>query len=137
MPREPNRLGTLAGISSSVEFAARRGCRSIIPAASARGRDLRLGALTIALLLLAAPAHAAEHRSIIAYICKAPTASVEPWKNTVSRAIARALATSDGAHVSVRGEAECGSTAVEIACVAEVYEEAGPILSCSPALCRD
>ena len=38
----------------------------------------------------------------------------------------------DGAHVSVRGEAECGSAAVEIACVAGVYDKAAPILSCSP-----
>jgi hypothetical protein len=36
------------------------------------------------------------------------------------------------AHASVRGEAECGSAAVEIACVAGVYDKAGPILSCSP-----
>jgi hypothetical protein len=50
----------------------------------------------------------------------------------VSRAIARALARSEGAHISIRGEAQCGIAAVEIACVAGVYDKVGPVLLCSP-----
>ena len=74
-----NRLSTLAGNQQQTLNSLRDAVGRSIDSCSERlEAAIPMRALTIALLLLAEPAHAAEHRSIIAYICKAPTASVEP-----------------------------------------------------------
>lgn len=72
-----------------------------------------------------------ENTQIITYICKSPTASITPWKNTVTRAIAFGLARPAGVKGQVRGEAECGEQTVEFACTGGVYDKGGPILICS------
>jgi len=92
----------------------------------------------IAFILTATPtirttsADEAGKTNIIVYICDSATAATRPWRNTLSRAIAGSVARPAGAHVSVRGEAQCGAANVEIACTAGVYDAAGPVMACAP-----
>jgi hypothetical protein len=82
MPREPQSTGHAGrDPAADVEFAARRSWsfHRCLQRAS-RGRDPRLGALAIAFLLVAEPAHAAEHRSMVAYICKARRPRLYPGR---------------------------------------------------------
>jgi len=66
------------------------------------------------------------------YICASPTASVTPWRQTISRAIGRAISSPRGVRARIMGDARCGSEAVEFACKAGVYDQAGRVLTCSP-----
>jgi hypothetical protein len=65
------------------------------------------------------------------YICDATPGIVTPWRQTVSRAIARAIASPRRTRARVMGEARCGANKVEFACSAGVYDKGGRTLICS------
>lgn len=90
------------------------------------------GAIWLVSSAAAAAQDAAAEQPIQAYICKSDTASVDDWRTTITRLIGRAFATENGRRGRVMGQAECGVMSVEVACNAGVYDQGGPVMTCSP-----